>query len=173
MFWYIITGIREGLTWKRLNKKFLKLTHPTWVLINNWFGWIFSIFSIIILCNNQFVLLIPFLFCIWLFAINGRDRLDIDRTIHDFYKIDYHTLRGLEGLGMFGVFWILLDNFFLVSACWIIGNWIYKRMMNKVLYNTFKHHLTMTKYRMFGKDFPYSDRWYDYSLILPIIYFII
>lgn len=164
--WYIFTGIREGLTWKKTDSFF----HIPKDVIS--------------------LLLIPLSFVslgyclprgigmIWLYLLGtilfittliSREYLDKTREKFLFWLIDYHTIRGIEGAIFFVFAWIIMKDLFLLSAIWLIGNWFYKRIMNYVLYGTFKHKMTMTTYWMFGYALPYSDRWYDWSLIIALV----
>ena len=167
--WYIFTGIREGLLWSKQDsylgisdKVYSFLVFLSFVGLN----WCLPVVSWSIYLFDMALILYIFTLIGRNFLINNKEEKFL------FWKIDYHFLRAIEGGIFFVIAWICLKDFLLLSALWITGNWVYKRIMNKSMYGTFKHKLTMTTYWMFGYPFPYSDRWYDYSLILPALYFI-
>lgn len=169
LFWYIFTGIREALTWSKKDE-FLKISKDTYSFLLVPLSFALLMFAMPYAWGLWFVSVMFILFAL---SLIGREYLDQNRDEQFlFWKIDYHTLRGIEGFFYFVTALVIMKDFFLLSAVWIVGNWIYKRVMNKVMYGTFKHKLTMSTYWMLGYPLPYSDRWYDYSLILPLLYFI-
>ena len=172
MVWYFATGAREGLQWSK-NEFFLGNDKKEWFSIVDGVA-LLSVFAMFILTPTTpiFVkMLYVAIYYLYVFITDTiRHKNDIDFKI---FLIDYHGLRAIEGLIMFSIMLISGMSFFNLCAWWIIGNWFYKRIMNKTMYDTFKHKLTMNKFLLVGYPLPYSDRFYDYSLILPLIYFLI
>jgi len=165
---FFSSGVREGLQWKKENIIFWKLSKNSWFNIVNFFVLSIAFITLQYSLIVQSLYTIMFAVYIWI----NRKIYDKSNLIIKNIIIDYHTFRGLEFSIPFIMFLIGGMDFFLLSAWWLIGNWIYKRVMNYTMFNSFKHRLTMTTYWMFGKPYPYSDRFYDYSLILPLLYFV-
>ena len=167
--WYTFSSLREGMLW---SKKETFLTIP-----DHTYSMLFIPISFCLVIAQTFVMfpiISMILTLLFVYTIVIREKLSVANPKYFYYEwFDYHLVRAIEGGLFFIPCWIILKDFFLLSALWIIGNWIYKRVMNRVMYGHFSHKLTMTTYWMFGKPFPYSDRWYDWSLILPAIYFLI
>ncbi len=167
MLIFISSGVREGLQWKSENKIFLNLTLKDWFSITTSLVIAITILTTPILLVGKILYIMMLALYIW-FAelLYTKDEIDLKLFI-----IDYHAIRALEFSIPFIMFLVGGMNFFTLSAWWFVGNWFYKRVMNKALWGSFKHRMTMKVYWMFNKPFPYSDKYYDYSLLLPLLYF--
>ncbi len=167
--WYISTGIREGMQWNKEIEYFGNYNKKEWFNITNG---IFILTSFLILPSNSlwlklFLMFMFFVYCLLTDTIRHKDEIDLN-----IFTIDYHGERAIEGLLYFSLFLIGGMSFWNLSAWWIIGNWIYKRFMNKVMYNKWYKISDMKTFWLFGYPLPYSDYYYDFSLILPVLYFI-
>lgn len=169
LLWFIFTGIREAMLWNHKDS-FLGIDATTYS---------FMLVPITFLIPISFLAVIGYPWYAFLFAILSLEltmiRFRVAKSGIYWYKwkwLDYHTLRSLEGLFLFIPCWIIMKDFFLLSAVWLVGNWIYKRIMNKVMYNEWYKISNMKIYWMLGYPLPYSDYIYDFSLVLPLIYFI-
>jgi len=163
--WYIATGIREGLTWDK-SESFFGIPKEV-------YSYILVPFSFGLACFTMNTYLFLAIFTIFLFVIICREYLDATREQFLWWKIDYHMVRAIEGGIFFLASWIVLKDFWLLCALWLMGNYVYKRFMNKVMYNEWHKISEMKVFKLLGYDLPYSDWYYEYSLIPVAIYFLI
>lgn len=168
LVWYFLTGSREGLLWSD-KEEYLKLSKQNWNLVNVLYGAFILIMSMSLVESKFMVILIGLFSFVWLGGNTIRNFMSVDNTIKDYKGIDYHGARALEGLGLFIPFWVISESFLLTSSFWIFGNWGYKKLMNKIMFNNIWHYSGIRIFRLFGDEFPYRDWYYDFSLIFGIL----
>lgn len=168
IFIFVTSGVREGLQWKKEDKNFLKFSLKRWFIITDILVLTITMVTCPILLMGKLTYVLMFGTYIWLTTLlYNKEGINLELLV-----IDYHTIRTLEFSIPFIMFLIGGMNFFLLSAVWLVGNWVYKRIMNKVMYNEWYKISNMKIYWMLGYPLPYSDYIYDFSLVLPLIYFI-
>jgi len=168
LVWYFLTGSREGLLWSK-KESWLGLQNHHWNLLNILFGAFILILSMASVESKLLVLILGLFSFVWLGSNAIRNFMSVNNENEIVKGIDYHGARALEGLGLFIPFWCLSGSFLLTSAFWIFGNWGYKKLMNKIMFNNMWHYSGIRIFRLFGEEYPYQDWYYDLSLIFGVL----
>lgn len=160
--WYGLTGIREGLEWSKPGTQLFKYNKYDWSTFNIIYG--VGLFIGFAMYIKFVILFLP----LYMLSVFTRNKFSENHNIKGIYKIDYHGFRAIEGLAMFSLFWLVSKDLLIVSISWIFGNYVYKKIMNKIMFNNWFHISNIKVFWLFGLGFTYSDWYYELSLIVGI-----